>query len=169
MSAQDWETLYRKHFPKLGGYFASRGLGPADAEDLAQEVFQELGRNRVPEHPNAYIYAIAKNILAKHHRREIAEHVALDEYCRHVISDSGCSASPALDTEPPEGTSTAEAERILKTITARCPPKDAELVALRFIEGLSVRQVAQRIGCSENAISKRIEKLRAILRQFSRE
>ena len=169
MSAQDWETLYWKYFPKLGGYFASQGLNPTEAEDLAHDVFRELGQAPVPQNRNAYIYAIARNVLAQHRRHKKREQVALEEYRQRVTTDSGSSASHALDTEPPEGTSTAEAERIFKIITARCPPKDAELVALRFIEGLSIRQVAQRMGCSENAISKRIEKLRAFLREFHQE
>ena len=169
ISAQDWEILYRQYFPKLGHYFASQGLSPADTEDLGQEMFQELGQGKVSENPNAYIYSIAKNILAKHRRREIAEHAALEEYCRRVTTDNRRSASRALDTGPSEETPTAEAERILRTVAARLPPKDAELVTLRFLEGLSTKQIAQRRSCSENAVRKHIRKLRAILRRFDRE
>ena len=165
---QDWETLYRKYFPKLGGYFASGGLSPTEAEDLVHDVFQELGQAKVPEDPNAYIYAIARNILAKHRRRQIAEHAALDEYCRRVTTGNGRSPSRALDTSPSEDPPT-ETERIFRTVAARLSPRDAELVTLRFLEGLSVRQVAQRRSCSENAVRKRIRKLRAILRRFDRE
>jgi len=164
IAAQDWETLYRRYLPKLGGYFSSQGLNPTEAEDLAHDVFRELGQAPVPQNRNAYIYAIARNILARHRRREIAEHAALDEYCRRVTTDRGCSASHALDTEPSEGTSTAEAERILKTITARLPPKDAELMTLRFVEGLSIKEVAQRTNRSEDAVRRRIDRLRAAVR-----
>jgi RNA polymerase sigma factor (sigma-70 family) len=169
ISAQDWEALYRKYFPKLGGYFASRGLDPVEAEDLAHDVFQVLGQAKVPEDPKMYIYAIARNILAKHRRRRIAENAALDEYCRRVTTDNGRSASHILDTDLSEKARTAETERILKTAAARLPAKDAELVTLRFLEGLSVKQVAQRMNCSENAVRKHIRKLRPILRRFDRE
>jgi RNA polymerase sigma-70 factor (ECF subfamily) len=155
MSAQDWETLYRQYSPKLGGYFASQGLDPVEAEDLAHDVFQVLGQAKVPEDPNTYIYAIARNLLSKHRRR--------------VTTDNGRSISPAHDTGPSEEASTGEAERILKTVAARLPARYAELLTLRFIEGLSTRQVAQRMSCSENAVGKRLRKIRAILRRFDRE
>ena len=96
---------------------------------------------------------------------KIVEHAALDEYCRRVTTDNGYSASMLSTPNHQREASTAEAERILKTVTARLPPKDAELVTLRFLEGLSVRQVAQRMSCSEDAVRKRIRKLRAILRR----
>jgi RNA polymerase sigma factor (sigma-70 family) len=169
ISAQDWETLYRKYFPKLGRYFASKGLSAAEAEDLAHDVFQELGRGKVPEDSNRYICAIARNILARHRRHKIAEHGALDEYCRRVTADNRRSSSHALDTGPSREAPTAEAERILRTVVAKLSPKDAELVTLRFIEQLSIKQVAQRTNCSENAVSKRLQKLRPILRRLYRE
>lgn len=164
ISAQDWEALYRRYFPKLGSYFASQGLNPTEAEDLAHDVFRELGKAPVPQNRNAYVYAIARNILAQHRRHEIAEHAALDEYCRRVTTECGCSASHALDTEPSEEAPTAEAERILKTITARLPPKDAELMTLRLVEGLSIKEVAQRTNRSEDAVRRRIDRLRAAVR-----
>jgi RNA polymerase sigma-70 factor, ECF subfamily len=168
ISAQDWETLYRRYFPKLGSYFASQRLSPAEAEDLAHDVFQELGQAKVPEDPRTYIYAIARNILSKHRRHKIAEHAALDEYCRRVTADDGRSVSHTLDARTSQETPTGEAEQIMRTVAARLPPKDAELVTLRFLEGLSAKQVAKRMNCSENAVRKHIRKLRTILRRFDR-
>lgn len=169
ISAQDWETYYRKYYPTLGAYLTSKGLGPDDAEDLDQEIFQELGQGKVPEHPNAYLYAIAKNVLARYCRRKMAERAALDEYRRYVTVRDDHPPDPALDASPAEEDATTAAQQILRTVAARLPPKDVALVTLRFIEGLSVRQVAQRMGCSENAVSKRIEKIRALLRRLNRE
>jgi RNA polymerase sigma factor (sigma-70 family) len=166
VSAQDWERLYRRYFPKLGGYFASQGLDPGEAEDLAHDVFQELGRAKVPEDPNTYIYAIARNMLAKHRQRKITEHTVLGEYCRRVIADNG--PSHVLDAVSKEAPITG-AEHILRTVIARLPPRDGELVTLRFIQGLSVKRVARRMRCSEDAIRKRIERLRAVLRRLCRE
>ncbi len=168
ISAQDWETLYRKYFPKLGSYFAAQGLHPTDAEDLVHDVFQELGHAKVPEDPNTYIYAIARNILARRRRYRIVERAALDEYCRRVITDRGHSTSRILDRGPVEEDPTTEAERVLRTAIAKLPPKDGELVTLRFIQGFSVRRVAQRMSCSEDVVRKRIERLRPVLRRLYR-
>jgi RNA polymerase sigma factor (sigma-70 family) len=132
-------------------------------------VFQELGQGNVPEDPKAYIYAIARNILAKHRRHKIVEQAALGEYCRRVTSDDGRSAPDPFDARPTTEAPSVEAERILGTAIAKLPPKDAELVALRFIQGLPVRRVARRMSCSEDAVRKRIERLRAVLRRLYRE
>ena len=154
---------------QAGGYFASRGLNSTEAEDLAHDVFQEIGRGKVPEDPNTYIYAIARNILSKHRQRKMAEHAALDEYRRRVTAANGHFASHILDAGASGEAPSVEAERILGTAIAKLPPKDAELVALRFIQGLPVRRVARRMSCSEDAVRKRIERLRAVLRRLYRE
>ena len=169
ISAKDWETYYRKYYRALGTYFASQGLGPDDVEDLDQEIFRELGQSKVPEHPNAYLYAIAKNVLARHRRRQIAERAALDEYRRYVTIRDVHLVEPALDAGRPEEDPTTTAQHILRTVAARLPPRDVAVMALRLIEGLPVRQLAQRMGCSENAVSKRMEKIRALLRGLNRE
>ncbi len=169
ISAQDWETLYRKYFPKLGSYFAAQGLHPTDAEDLVHDVFQELGHAKVPEDPNTYIYAIARNILARRRRYRIVERAALDEYCRRVTSNDGQFAPDPLVAGPATEALSVEAEQILRAVLAKLPPKDAELLTLRFMKGLSTKEVAKRVNCSEEAVRKRIERIRAVLRRLWRE
>ena len=166
ISAQDWESLYHKYFPKLRHYFVSQGLRFVDAEDLAHDVFQELGHGKVPEDPNTYIYAIARNVLFKHRRRKIAEHGVLDEYCRRVTTENEHRTYHAPDAGPSEEDPTAEVERIIRTVSARLPAKYAELMALRFSKGLSAKELAPLMNCSEDAVQKRIQRLRAVLRQL---
>ncbi len=166
MCREDWEVLYGKYFPMVRAYFISRRPSPAEADDLAQEVFQALGQGPVPEDPGTYIHAVARNVLSRHLRRTMTEHAALDEYCRRVIVDNGRSASYVYDTEPSAEASTAAAERILKMAAARLPAKCAQLIGPWLIEGLSVKQIAQQMNCSENAVRKRIRRIRAGLRRF---
>ncbi|MCL5282245.1 MAG: sigma-70 family RNA polymerase sigma factor [Planctomycetes bacterium] len=169
ISAQEWETLYRKYLRKLGSYFASQGLHPTEAEDLAHDVFRELGQAKVPEDPKTYIYAIARNILARRRRREFAERAALDEYGRRVTSENSHSTPDPFAAGPATEALSVEAEQILRTAIATLPPKDAELFTLRFMEGLSTKEVAHRMNCSEEAVRKRMERIRAVLRRLCAE
>ncbi len=169
MSAEEWEMLYRGYFPELGGYFASRGLSPREAEELAQDVVEELGQAKVPQNARAYIYSLATNILARHRCHQIAERAALEEYCRRMTPDNRRSASRRLETGLSEETPNLETERILRAVLARLPPRDAQLLTLRFLRGLSVRQVARRMNCTENAVSKHLARLRTASRRFDRE
>ena len=52
---------------------------------------------------------------------------------------------------------------------ANLPPKCREAFALRKVEGLSQREVALRMGVSENTVEKHVGKgLRILLRLFGR-
>jgi RNA polymerase sigma-70 factor, ECF subfamily len=169
ISARDWETLYRRYFPKLGSYFASRGLNPTEAEDLAHDVFRELGQAKVPENAKAYIYAIARNLFAQRRRRELAEQDTLAEYLRHAASVHVEAQWRDATTDPPTEDSREQVERLLGMLADRLSPEDMELVTLRFLEELTTEEVAQRLRCSEEALRKRLERIRAALRPLLRE
>jgi DNA-directed RNA polymerase specialized sigma24 family protein len=89
--------VYRKYFPEVERYFASRGLDPMDADDLVQEVFQTLAQGDIPRDPRTHLYAIARNLFSRHRRRAIAERAALDEYRRHVATDDMHPDFDAID------------------------------------------------------------------------
>jgi RNA polymerase sigma factor (sigma-70 family) len=169
ISAEEWEMLYRGYFPELEGYFASWGLSPTEAEELAQDVLEELGQAEVPRNARAYIYSLAKNILARHRRHQIAERTALREYCRRLVAENRQSGSPPFETGLSEGTPNLETEETVRAVLAGLPPRDVRLLTLRFLKGLSVRQVARRMNCTENAVSKDVAKLRTTLRRFDGE
>ena len=168
-SVRDWEMLYRRHFDRIRRYFA-RSLGDsADAEDLAQQVFVELARAKVPEEPLAYLDAIARNVLAHYRRRRATEQAALAGYRRDTeLATKGVKWPEAIGDLSPRD-STESVKGILMAVVRRLAPKDAELVTLRFLEGLSTKQVAQRMSCSEDAVRKRVERLRVVLRRLEPE
>jgi RNA polymerase sigma factor (sigma-70 family) len=161
--------LYRKHSLTLEGYFVSKGLPATEAQDLVHEVFRELGQGRAPKEPNAYIYAIARNILSWHRRRKMAELAVLDEYCRRVVSENRHSPYHAPGAGSHEGDPAVEVKRIIETVTAKLPAKHVELLTLRFSKGLSARELAPLMKCSEDAVQKRIQRLRVVLRRLIRE
>ena len=169
VSAGDWEVLYRRYFSRIARYCARSGGDSADAEDLAQQVFVELTRAKVPEEPLPYLQAIARNVLAQYRRRRAGEKAALAGYRRHTeLATEGAKSSDAT-RDLAQGDSRESVKGILMAVVRKLPPRDAQLVTLRFIEGLSVREVAQRMNCSPNAVSKRLQKLRPILRRLYRE
>jgi len=169
MSKEDWEALFRRCFPAVERCFASRRVGSADADDLTQEVFKELARCRVPSEPKTYVLAIARNVLARYRRRMTREQAALGAYSQHCKADREAVESNALGEGRPEESLADELDRFLKTTAHKLSAGSSELVELRFREGLSVRQIARRMKCSEDAVWKRLQRLRAILRRDHRE
>ncbi|MCX5643456.1 MAG: sigma-70 family RNA polymerase sigma factor [Phycisphaerae bacterium] len=80
VSAGDWQVLYRRYFSRIARYCARSGGDSADAEDLAQQVFVQLARTKIPEKPLPYLQAIARNVLAQYRRRRATEQAALAGY-----------------------------------------------------------------------------------------
>jgi RNA polymerase sigma factor (sigma-70 family) len=169
MPREDWERLFQRHFHAVKRYFAFHRVGPADADDLAQEVFKELARCKVPSEPNTYILAIARNVLSRYRRRIAREHAALDGYSQHCKTDREAVGSHVSGESPLEERSIDELTQLLKIATHRLPARYSELVDLRFREGLSVSQVARRMKCSKDVVWKRLQRLRTILQRCDRE
>jgi RNA polymerase sigma factor (sigma-70 family) len=157
--------LYRKHSAKLRGYFVSRGIIFADAQDLVHEVFQELGRGRIPDDPHTYVYGIARNVLSKYYRRLSGERAGFVEYCRHAATGNEHSPEGTSSMGALEGHTVEEVERILRDAATRLAPAYRELAILRFSRGLSTKELASLSHCSEDAMRKRIQRLRAMLRE----
>jgi RNA polymerase sigma-70 factor (ECF subfamily) len=141
--------------PRVYAYLAYRvGPGP-DAEDLTSECFERALRYRHRYdarrgEPLAWLIGIARRLLADHHSR--GRHEELD-----------------LDAEAAgEDMSEAAVRRLsVQSAITQLPPRDRELVALRYGADLTARQIGALIGMSthgvEVALGRAEERLRAAL------
>jgi len=140
-------ALYDRFSPEIYRYLARRCGDVATAEDLTSIVFTKVleALDRGLGWRASFVgwlYRIAHNVLADHvraaRRRPQAE---LPE----TLSD------PAADEPSAEGHRALEAEWLTQALDT-LKPRHAEVVALRFAEGLSLEQVAQRTGMSVAAV-----------------
>jgi len=168
-SKKDWEALLQRYFPVVERYFLSHRVGRADAEDLAQEVFKELARCRVPSEPNTYLRAMARNVLSGYRRRRTREQATMDGYSRYCKADREAVESHESGKGLPQERSTDQWEQFLKVARDRLPPESVELVELRLREKLSAGEIARRMWCSQEAVWKRWQRLRRILQRYDRE
>jgi RNA polymerase sigma-70 factor (ECF subfamily) len=87
------------------------------------------------------------------------------------VTGSGDSA-PALDPSaagpPPSANAQAEeqARMVHEALARLTDPLDRDIVRLRFFEGVSLRQVAERLGCNHETVRQRYH---AILRRLQRD
>lgn len=82
-----------RHFPRVLRYLLRR-LPPADAHDVAQEVFVRYLSRRDPEvirDPETYLISVANNVLNGFHRtgRLVTYDSALLDRCTEDIGDTG--------------------------------------------------------------------------------
>ncbi len=124
----------------------------AEIEDLRQDVYAqvlEAARKEIPDKPKAFIITTARNLLVDRIRHN--QVVPID-----AVSDLD-DLDIAVDQPGPERSAIArDVLRRLQAAIDLLPPRCREAVLLRRVEGLSRREIAERMGVSENTVSDHI-------------
>ncbi|HEY4125833.1 MAG TPA: RNA polymerase sigma factor [Rhizomicrobium sp.] len=126
----------------------------AEIDDLRQEVYVrvcEAARKEIPHPAKPFVFAVARNLLVDRVRRE------------HVVSIETMSdldtLGIAVEEPGPDRNAIAHQElRRLQGALDQLPQRCREAVLLRKIEGLSYREIAQRMGISEDTVSEHLSK-----------
>lgn len=141
-------ALYDRYEGKIYSYIYHRVGDAHVAEDLTAQVFlrmleaiQQDAAWRKSFAP--WLYRIAHNLVVDHFRRQARQmHVSLEE----------AYAAPSSSDDPHTSTEQAlRGERIRRALN-RLTDEQATVVTLRFLEGLSISEVATAIGKSEGAV-----------------
>ena len=121
----------------------------SEIADLRQEVYTricEAARREIPNPPaKPFVFAIARNLLADRIRRN------------QIVSIEAVADLEALDIAvdqpgPDRNTIARDQLRRVQAALDRLPPRCREAVVLKKIEGLSVREIALRMGIAENTV-----------------
>lgn len=122
--------------------------------DLRQEVYARVydgcARHQ-PESAQAFVLTTARNLLIDRARR--AQIVSIETY-----ADMDALA-PTLDELSPERHLAARSElKLLQIALNLLPARCREVIELRKIEGLSQREVAARMGITEDTVERQVSK-----------
>lgn len=135
------------------------------AEDLTQDTFMRLFESlprftETASQPLAYLYTIARNATIDFHKKKKSSR--LDEEEAPLIPDED-----AVSPEHAAGVS-LDSKRALAAL-AHLSEVDRDVITLRIMGDFSAREVAEKIGKSEEAIrqiqSRALKKLRVLLRE----
>ncbi len=133
--------LYLRYADNVYGYARSIVRNDHDAEDIVQQVFtrmmtaiQSYEQRSAPF--SAWLLRITHNVAIDHVRRrrtfaEEPEHLPAEDGPQHESSDLRATLRDAL---------------------ASLPEVQREIVVLRHIVGLSPREIAERLGRSEDSV-----------------
>lgn len=143
------------HEPALRGWLARRALPDLDVDDIVQETYAILAALEQVDHihnPRTYAFEVAKSVILQAVRR--ARVVTFE-----ALSEVGGLEVP-VGHEPSPETITADRQELARVaaLIAALPGKCREAFTLRKVHGLSQREIAQRMGVSENTIEKHIGK-----------
>lgn len=159
---ESFDALYRRTFPRVYAYVASVLRDRSLAEDVTAQAYERAFRKRRSFRSSrgsleGWLFGIARN-------------AALDELRRRrrrapLEADPEDIAAPAADDQA----DLALRRQAVRAALDGLPPRERELIALKFAGGLSNAELARVLGMSEsNAATKlhrTIEKLREACRE----
>ncbi|TCM19376.1 RNA polymerase sigma-70 factor (ECF subfamily) [Novosphingobium sp. PhB165] len=142
-----------------------RSAFPAiDVDDVVQEAYcriSELDRFEHIDDPRRYFFRTARNIVLEQVRR--------DRVVRIEAASGLVEMEHALDEFSPERIAAGRSalQRVERLIDA-LPERARQVFRLRKIEGVSQREIASRLGLTENVVENEVARgLRRILNQMT--
>ena len=156
------EALYREIAPRLTNWLVSSGSSYHEACDLVQNTFLKIWKMRDDlrgegSDVSGLAFTIARNL-----RKNLVRDNARMTFVEEIRDEDAGTVSPA--------TSASDGEYLRKRLSeafAKLPPILREAYTLFQIGEMSIRDIANQTGVSENLVKVRIfrakEKLREIL------
>src|SRR4051794_9634985 len=158
-----FEVLYERYHRRIHGYVFGMVKDHQRAEDVTQEVFvSALRRMRATERPIAFkpwVYEIAKNACIDQFRRsKRTEEVSFDADEGLAPSEYGRLVSP----EPVPDAALAAKHELEQVVGAFGGLSEAhhQILVLRELEGLSYREIGERMGLSRPAVESTLFRAR---------
>ena len=147
------EHLYREYFGRLEAYLRARGLKGADAEDAAQEAMlrglQTLKQGGRPEDLTGWLKGIARHVAANQTRLHLTDRIDVGE---------------ARDRSARTQAIRSEMRELLERSIEALPPAYREVVALAHRDGLSRKEIADKLDLPLPAVHSRFLRAEARLR-----
>jgi RNA polymerase sigma factor (sigma-70 family) len=154
----EFDALYRSACGDVYAYVVSLVGDPATAEDVTAAAFERAYRKRRsfdPRRgtPRQWLFGIARNAGLDELRRRKRAATPVPDPGVHVAKGQGA------DDDASE-----RADAVTRAL-ASLPPRDRDLIALKFYAGLSNAEIATTLGVSESNAGTRLHRALSALRE----
>lgn len=159
---EEFKEVHRFYHPKIARYMARITDDPGVAEELAQEVLNNIYRARV-SFERAYIYRAAKNAALKELERTQRRRILESRWAgvrRYGDRGERKGRRPAPD---PELLMRTREEAVRRAIVRL--PEMFRVPLLLYADGKSYEQIMEITGATEGAVRSRICRGKSILRR----
>ena len=133
-------------------------------DEVLQEVAMAAVRQQAPIQdatkvgPWLYRLAVVQSLM---HRRKLGRKRKLVErYAEQVRPTEGNSRFD----DPLDWLLSDERRKLIRTALKQLPPRDAEILLLKYVEDWSYHEIAARLGISHSAVETRLHRARARMR-----
>ncbi len=156
-----FEELYRLYSEKIYHISRKMNLSHEDAEGVVQEVFLKIWKNRFKLDPelsiNAYLIAIVRSLVIKKAKKD-ARFFAFQQYKIPLIQQL---SSPGADDE----LIFSEFSQLTREIIEQLPPAQKKIFQLRYLENLSVAEIADQLQISKRTVENQVFRATCFVRE----
>ena len=155
-----FEVLFYKYRNKIKGFALKIVPAQIDPEEIVQEVFVRVWLKKEAIDPEkdfqSYLFSIAKHLVLDHLKSAVNRKLYFvgEHFQQDLLEEDGLDASISEETE----------EKLQKLIN-EIPERRREIFRLSRFEGLSYKQIAERLNISENTVDSQIRNALAFLRK----
>jgi len=160
----DWPAVWARHGRWLRTVVAARVGEPQAVEEVMQEVALAAVAQRAPLNDPAkvapWLYRLAVRQALLYRRKQGRRRKLLGRYVRRRAAQA-----PQSPSDPLEWLIDRERHAMVREALNRLSSRDREILMLKYGEGLSYRELAERLGISFSAVETRLHRARARLRE----
>lgn len=148
------EKLYRQYADELRRYLSRiLGSGPPDPDDICQEAFRRLAEAKNLDeikNPNAFLWRTAQNAIVSEQRKGAVR-------IKHTLNVERIFYPDRGDGFSPERVLLARAElSTILDVLENMDEKRREVLVMARFDGLSLAEIARRLGVARPTVSKRL-------------
>ncbi|WP_321290660.1 RNA polymerase sigma-70 factor [uncultured Sunxiuqinia sp.] len=148
-----FEKLFQKYHKKLYAFLFNLLHSKEDAEEIVQETFLKIWEGRENFQENypfePLLFRIAKNTFLNYSRKKVNRTV-FEKHFGFFANLSESSADQYVLFQ--------ETQEIIDTILNGLPPKRKEIFLLQKVEGLSRKEIAEKLGISVITVDHQLNK-----------
>ena len=146
-------AAYDEHADAIFRYCHTRISNRELAKELMQETFMRtfryLSGGRAILHMKPFLYKTAKNLTIDWYAKKTSEPISLE-----ILIETGVHLYDTETEDPEEHAEKNEAIRAIHEL----PPNYREVLLLRYVEGLTLKEIASALDVRETTVAVRIHR-----------
>lgn len=148
-----WAHLFAEQAPVLRGFFVRRGAND-EAEDLVQETYLRLLRAHQAQgdaiaNPEAYLFTVALNLAREQATRRRHTSLPTEEL-------ENLTMLLASEENVEDAADRAQRKQRLHGLLEELPERTRAVLVMQYRDGLSYKQIAERMGVSPHMVKKHV-------------
>ena len=143
--------VVERHYDELRRFVARFSGSTSIAEDVVQDAWIRARKTgaELPDNPRAYVYRMARNLTLDHLKTRTAREAL--QVSGPVSTEISCEAPP-----PDRVVSAREELAVLEAAIAELPPRRRQVFLLYRGQGLSMREISQRLCIAPKTVENHI-------------